>query len=288
VSGHTVYAGTNQGLYERIEKSPWRKLSLPGELPIARPNGIAKVDGTFVVGGLGGLFVGTPGHWQQSATDSIRQVVANGPDVWVVHGNGSVDKIHPQKAELWPDLLFGGSRRPWTACVCPFGNSVLFGGSAGWQERGPRPREHYPDQMKGDVVQCIAGDAKGCWIGTEKSGLFRFDEVKLHCWNPGNGLTDPNVTALLPIENGVIVGTAHAGLFEVTGGQLRTLNSPTQRVTALGRWKNQLVVGGMDGCWVQTSSHWTKLATSDEETTSIAVFNGRLAVTTASGIYFWS
>lgn len=279
------FAGTSDGLY-RNTGGEWRRQFLPTQMPLSRPNGVAEVNGTFVVGGLGGLFVGRPGDWKQAAGDAIRQIYRVGTDVWVVHGNGALDKIDPNGDQLYPDLLSGNSRRPWTSCVAQCGNFLLFGGMGGWSEWKDSISEKFPPEIASDIVTAIAGRDEIRWVGTEKSGIVRFGPTGVHRWNPGNGLTDTWVTSLCRTPSGLVVGTLHAGLFRIFGDKIAPLSSPTQRVTQLGLLKGALVVGGMDGAWIHRGAKWAALGTHREETTSITQAEGRLAITTASGIYF--
>ena len=281
--GPALYAGTAEGLY-RFDGRAWAREALPGDLPLARPNGIAKVGETYVVGGLGGLFVGRPGDWKKAGDDAIRQVAAVGKEVWAVHGNGAADKLEPAADRLYPDVLAGNARRPWTSCVGWEGEAPLFGGLGGWSERAGGGR--FPAELKNDVVTALAGRDGVRWVGAQKSGLFRFRGGQVYRWNPGNGLPDTWVTALLRTPSGLVVGTAHRGLFRVVGDRIAPMASPSPRVTSLGRWRERLVVGGMDGAWIANGSAWAPLVRG-EEATSVAALGDRLAVTTAAGAFFF-
>jgi hypothetical protein len=256
-------------------------------MPASRPNGIAEVGGTYVVGGMNGLFVGVPGRWKEVCSDAIRQVFRAGNVVWVVHGSGALDKIDPKADQLFPDILTGTSKRPWTSCVGSVDGRLLFGGMGGWSERSEPLLERFPPELGKDVVTAVAGRDSVRWIGTEQSGVIRFGPNGIRRWNPGNGLTDTWVTSLCRSPGGLIVGTLHSGLFLIVGDRISKLPSPTQRVTQVAIWNGALAVGGMDGAWLQRGNKWTPLDTHDEETTSITAVDNRLAVTTASGIYFF-
>jgi hypothetical protein len=255
-------------------------------MPTSRPNGIARVGGKYVVGGIDGLFLGTPGHWTQASTDSIRQIRRIGEDVWVVHGDGALDKLDVNADHLYPDILTGASRRPWTACVAHANNRILCGGMGGWSERPDPPVEHFPSELAKDVVTAIAGRDQIRWVGTEQSGVVRFGPEGRHIWNPGNGLMDTWVTSLCRSKAGLLVGTMHAGLFKIVGDAITAMASPSQRVTQVALWKGALVIGGMDGAWIQNGSAW-RLLIAGEEATSIAAVDQKLAISTATGIYLF-
>ncbi|RYG36797.1 hypothetical protein EON81_08680 [bacterium] len=284
--GATVFAGTSDGLY-RGESGRWVRERLPSKLPLSRPNGIAQVGGDYVVGGLGGLFIGRPGAWKKVADDAIRQVRGVGSEVWVLHGNGALDKLQPEADRLFPDVLSGAAKRPWTSSIGRVGNLILLGGHGGWAERSATLKETYPPEIAGDVVTALAGRSQVRWIGTQKSGVLRFGGGQVRRWNPGTGLPDTWVTSLFPTLSGLIVGTANRGVFRIVGDKIAPLACPTRRVTTLGEWKGRLIVGGMDGAWIQSGPAWTLLPTGGEETTAFALLGSRLAITTASGVYFF-
>jgi hypothetical protein len=164
----------------------------------------------------------------------------------------------------------------------------MFGGLGGWVERGNTQAEQYPPELSGDVVTAIACRSGIRWVGTQASGVLKFDEKGVKRFNPGTGLPDPWVTALCHTPQGLVVGTAHHGIFRITGDTILALNGPSQRVSALAMWRGRLVVGGMDGAWIQHGRLWMPLPTQGEETTSIAQVGDRMAITTAAGMYFFA
>lgn len=282
----SLLAGTNDGLY-RFQKGVWRRETLPTALPLSRPNGIAKVGGTYVIGGLGGLYLGRPGAWKKIADDAIRQIATHGREVWVVHGNGAVDKIDPGTGLIYPDVLTGGAKRPWTACVGFDGDRVLLGGHGGWVERSRVPFERYPPELVGDVVTAIDARDNVLWIGTQKNGVLRFGQGEVQRWNPGNELPDTWVKALVRVPKGLMVVTNNNGLFRISGDDISQKSAPGNRLTAFGLWRSHHVVGGMDGAWIWEKDRWNALVGRREETTSINVWGNALAITTASGVYFY-
>jgi len=282
-----TFAGTDEGVF-RLVAGQWVIERSECELPVSRPNGLAYVAGRYVTGGLGGLWIGAPGHWTQAAPDSIRQVVTEGESVWIVHGDGALDKILPGSDRIYPDALSGQVKRPWTSCMRTAGSKVLLGGAGGWIERGDVAAEHYPTELDGQVVTAISSVGASVWVGTQDSGLIRFGGGAPKVWNPGNGLSDTWVTDLCHTPEGMFVATSHAGLFRIRGDSVERRDGPTQRVTKLAMWGNRLVVGGMDGAWVYTDGLWAPLDTNREETTAIEAIHGKLAVCTAAGIFFFS
>ena len=234
--GRQLLAGTSLGIY-RGQDGKWAREPIPSSLPLSRPNGIAEIGGAYVVGGLGGLFIGAPGRWRSVCTDSIRQVVRVGTDVWVVHGNGALDKLEPATGRLFPDVLSGGAKRPWTSCVGEADGRLLFGGLGGWSEKSSQLSERYPHELDGDVTLCLTGVGGTRWIGTQRTGLVRFDSKGIRIWNPGNGLHDTWVTALCIAHSALKVGTAHAGLFRVVGQNMTAVPCPSKRITQLSLWR---------------------------------------------------
>ena len=284
--GGMLIAGTSNGLYSSSDGT-WSRESLPSSLPTSRPNGFVAVDGTNIVGGINGLYIGKPGQWKSVCTDSIKQLQTIGSDVWVVHGNGALDKLDLGSGRLFPDVLTGASKRPWTSIIGISNKALLFGGLGGWTQWGQTLSETYPQELKGDVVTSITGNGDTRWIGTEQYGVFRFRNGKSKAWNPGNGLDDTWVTALCRSTTGLWVATLHAGLFQIAGDKISAVPCPSKRLTQLKVFKNQLVVGAMDGAWIYGRDGWERLATGGEETTSLGEVGGELCVTTAQGIYMF-
>lgn len=282
--GDGILAGTAEGLY-RLKDRLWTRVSLPSELPVARPNGIAYQNGTYVVGGLGGLFVGRPGAWRQSSADAIRQVAILGKEIWALHGNGAVDKLDLTNDRLYPDVLSGNALRPWTSSLGQSSETPLFGGLGGWTERNGTDR--YPKELEGDVATAVLGKGAFRWIGTQKHGLLQFSPKGTRFWNPGNGLSDVWVTCLMETPDGLLVGTARQGLFRLRNGRILPVVAPTLRITALTSWNGRWILGGMEGAWIRSGSNWTLLPTHREETTALSLIDGRLAVVTAAGVYFF-
>jgi ligand-binding sensor domain-containing protein len=207
-----------------------------------------------------------------------------------VYGSGAVDKLVPRLDRLYDDVLYGGAKRPWTGVMALSEGAGLFGGHGGWVEKTPRGVvERYPADLKGDVVTALWSRGDLRWIGTQKGGLFRYSAgTKPLVWNPGNGLSETWVTALAGTSRGIVVGTASNGLFLQKGFGIERMSGPTSLVRSLLQYKNRIVVGGMDGAWIEEGSGWTKLPTNGEETTSLASSNQGLIVTTNRGVFFLS
>jgi len=280
------WAATNHGLFQ-ASGSSWSAAAVPDRSPVARPNGLAEVGSQFVVGGLGGAFLGAPGHWRQVSSSPVRQVLGVDNEAWVVYGNGAVDKVDPAGDRVFPDLLYGAVKRPWCSCEALIGSRLCFGTHEGWIERGATLEEHYLPQLAGDEVMSLAGRDRVRWIGTQKTGLIRWDGSKVKVWNPGNGLDDTWVTSLcLAPPSGLYVGTATRGLYLLSGDTIHPVDCPEARVTKLCLWNGRLVVGGMHGAWVVSHSGWRLLPTEGEETTSLDPTASHLVVTTNAGVFF--
>jgi hypothetical protein len=290
-----LFAGTPDGVFA-FDGQAWRKESLPGELPLVRPHGIAAVGSRWVVGGLQGLWMGAPGRWEEVGRVPVRQILGDGPAVWVLYGNGALDKLEPGLDRRYPDVLHGAAKRPWGSCLGwaagprKGGRTLLIGGDGGWVEKqGATFVERHPKELKGQVVTAIAGKGSFRYVGTQKGGLFRFVGEKVSVFNPGNGLKDPWVTALSLSgtrpwkEPLVTIGTSGAGLFTLGAGRISSLSSPSLRSRHLALWGERLVVGAMDGAWERVNSAWRPLAVQGEEVTAL----GETFVATAAGVYFF-
>ncbi len=276
-----LLAGTPNGLFA-FAGGKWRREALPHGLPLARPHGLARVLSKWVVGGLQGLWIGRPGAWKGVDTTPVRQVLGDGKAVWVLFGNGALDKLEPALDRRHPDVLHGAAKRPWGSCLALGAGGLLIGGDGGWiEKRGDALVERYPKELKGQVVTALAAAGSRRFVGTQKGGLFVFDGPKVWVANPGSGLRDPWVTALLFRGNGVNVATATAGLFRLRNGRVEQMAGPTMRPRHLANQGRSLVVGGMDGAWRQERGGWEALVRA-EEVTALTTD----ATVTASGVYF--
>jgi|GEM_PF-3151131 len=285
--GGRLLAGTPRGVYA-FESGAWKAETVPSELPVLRPMGIAFAGSSTVVGGLTGVYIqGRSEAWSRVSKDAVRQFLASGGDVWVLYGSGGVDKLDVAHNQLVYDAVNQGAKRPWTSCLASFDGTILFGGQGGWIERSKHGvSEHYFPEIDQDVVMAAAGRGAVRWIGTQKTGLLRFGEGPVRQWNPGNGLADTWVTALLHAPEGLYVATSGDGLFLLRGDSIAAVESPTKRPRQLALYKGKVVVGGMDGAWILDTNGWRELATNGEETTAL-VAGTRLIVCTASGVYFF-
>ncbi len=284
-----LLAGTPQGIYEYAD-GEWKSTSLPVGLPVLRPQGIGFGRTSTVVGGLEGVFLKdskskNPG-WIRVSNEPVRQMLQSGPDVWILHGSGAVDKLDLDTGRLYFDALHEGSKRPWTSCIAKFDDSIVFGSQGGWVDRIKQEfSDHFWPDINAEIITAVAGKGETRWIGTQGAGLLRYGQGAPVTWNPGNGLPDTWVTALLHSKEGLYAATSGAGLFLLKGDTIRPVDSPTQRPRQLALYRGALVVGGMDGAWIKDGASWTPLPTNGEETTAI-VAGTRLVICTASGVYF--
>jgi len=280
-----LLAGTPTGIYE-WNGSRWSRDELPAGLPVLRPQGIGFSGGQTIVAGLEGVYVRRRTEWAHPSKEPVRQLLATTSGVFVLYGSGAVDKFDLIHNQIVYDAVNEGAKRPWTSCLAAFEKTVVFGGQGGWIERTPKGiAEHYLKEIDNDVVMAVAGRGTERWIGTQKTGLLRFNGGSIKSWNPGNGLTDTWVTALLHTRDGLYVATSTDGLYLLKGDTIQPIASPTRRPRSLAQYKGKVVVGGMDGAWIHDASGWRTLPTGSEETTSI-VAGSKLVITTAAGVYF--
>ncbi|MFI5385626.1 MAG: hypothetical protein ACHQ50_05835 [Fimbriimonadales bacterium] len=290
-TGDRLIAGTPSGIFE-FAGGKWTQDPLPSNIPTLRPQGIAITGSDIVLGGLSGLYVrrsvsqGSSTRWSQVSKEPVRQVLESGREAWVLYGSGAVDKLDLAQNRLVYDAINEGAKRPWTSCLASAQGMVVFGSQGGWIERVKTDLgEHYFADINKDIVTAAAARGSIRWMGTQKAGLLRYGQGPVKLWNPGNGLTDTWVTALLLTREGLYVATAGEGLFLVKRDTIEPVASPTQRPRQLALYKGAIVVGGMDGAWIQEGSGWRPLATNGEETTAI-VAGTRLVICTAAGVYF--
>jgi len=285
--GTTLMAGTNQGLWAYY-RSRWQRQIMPGELPVARVQGLAQADGKWLVGGLSGLYMGAPGNWESVSADPVRQIVSYGGAVWALYGSGALEKLEPGKDRRFPDLLHGAVKRPWTSVLSVSEEKLLAGGQGGWVEKTAEGwEEHYPWMLKDQVVTAIAADGPNRWVGTQTGGLYRFEKLHVLHWTPAQGLSDPWVTSLAKTPFGMAVGTSGSGVFVVgKNDKVRAVKAPSKRIRHLTVVNGHLAVGTLEGAWVSSGSKWELLPTNGEETTDLLSTGPSLTVLSSAGVYF--
>lgn len=285
--GKNLIAGTIGGLYE-LRGRTWTRIQLPSQLPGDRPQALEFSSGKYIVGGIDGLYTGTPGHWTRVRDVAVKSLINWQGAIWALMSDGSVSKLDLKRNALATDVLYGSFKRPWTASISVQPTVLLFGGHGGWGEKfsSGKIAETYLPQLDGDIVTAVVASGDVRWVATQKSGLLRVRKGKVeHVWNPGTGLSDTWVTALVKTSRGLIVGTASSGLFLVKNDQIASLPSPTKSIRTMAFYGGGLIVGGLEGAWRQTSAGWAPLPTDSEETTFIRGGTS-LAIGTPSRIIF--
>lgn len=257
----------------------------PRELPISRVHGYAELAGHAFVAGLDGLYRRRDGAWEKIDERPVRDMVSQSDKLWVLYGDGSVDKLEPGLDRLYYDVMSGASRRPWVSSLGSFPGGVAFGGSGGWATKSVEVKETYPKQLAGDVVTALWGGTDGLWVGTQKHGLFLFGRQGVERFGFAAGLPDSWVTAIKPFEGKPVVALADGGLVSINSGKVSPIAQPENHVRKLGVYGGRIVVGGMTGCWIGRGSNWQKL--TDEETSGLVTDGPKLGVCTPSGIAWW-
>jgi hypothetical protein len=280
--GDDLLAGTPNGLFKRSDKG-WTQIELPSDLPFARLHGFARASaGRWVAGGIPGLRIGSPGKWETVSQEPVRQIARLGRDVWVLYGSGAIDKLDVANERLFYDVLHESVKRPWASCLAAAGDRLLIGTEGGWIEKGKDLVERYPPRLSRLIVTAISATGEERWIGTQTQGLFHYNKGSLS--HPGSAavLGDPWVTAVLPVgKDKILVGTASEGLFEVSPRSCVRRESPTMKPRFINLWHGRLVIGGLDGCWVQEGNGWKRL--SSDETTGLSIVDEGLWVLTPLG-----
>lgn len=268
--------------------APTIVLDVPTErFPCERVAGLSIMDHKWLVGGIRGLYLGSPdGTWKEVSKQSVRQVVASGKDSWVLYGNGSVDKANAGEDRLYYDVFHGAVKRPWVASISPTGAGLTFGGHGGWFDRiGAKPvKETYPEFLgKREVTsQLIVGGTR--YVGTQ-DGLFVFGAKGGKRLGFGDGLADTWITDIVRHGSQVLVGTYTGGAYEIDRGKAKAIEVPNRNIRHLLNWNGMLVVGALHGTWIQHDGTWTLL--SKMENTFLADINHQLVVGTVGSIRFF-
>jgi hypothetical protein len=257
----------------------------PGDLPFARIHGIAKVGPHLFVGGLAGLARRGDKLWELIDDRPVREVTTSGDSIWVLFGDGSVDKVEPLTNRLTYDVMKSASKRPWVASLAASSTGLLFGGLGGWSSRSGEFKERYPKELEGQVITSVFETSDGLWLGTQRGGLFQVVGTRIKRFGFSAGIPDSWVTALVEHRGRLVVGVADGGIVAISKGKVSPLTTTIDRVRKLAVFNGNLVVGGMDGASVQVGTEWQKL--SGEETTSITVMDGMLGLGSPKGVSWW-
>jgi hypothetical protein len=272
-----------------LASSPLRldsEWTAPTQLPFERVHAITRMYPETYIGGLRGLYQGREGHWTKIDERPVKQMAVLQKSVWVLFGDGSVDKLDPAQNRLLYDILGGSAKRPWTSTIYSDPKGVVLGGLGGWVERGDNMSEIYRKELDGDVVTSVARTEGDLWIGTQKKGLFAYNGGQLRRFGFAAGLPDSWVTAMAYFDKQLYVGMADGGVVRKVGDKFILFDSPCRKVRFLAAFDGSLAVGGMEGCWIHDRSGWQQL--SSEETTCLTVVDGKLVVGSPRGIRWWT
>lgn len=251
------------------------------DLPCKRPHGIAFAGGKTVSGGLRGLWIRSSDQkWTQINSRAVKQIEENSDGVWVLYGDGSVDKIDPATGRLYFDVFQGSALRPWFACMDS--QAKRFGGAGGWLSKTKLSQlETYPKELDSTPVTCLLASGRGTWLGSQ-SGLFLASDDKFQRFGMAAGLIDPWITAVAEHNGGLFVGTASAGVFRFNGKSFSPISTPFKRIRQLLSTPKGLAVGSLDGGILLQAKG--ELALAQEEVTFLKLSRGELFVGTVNGI----
>ncbi len=263
-----TFAATSDGIW-RYSKGAWSREKLPSQSPMPRLQGLASAGRRgWIAGGLGGLFIGRPGGWEKLGDKSVRRVVAGrGDEVWIVYGDGGLDKLETDKDRWAHDVLYGMVKRPWASCISVVGDSILIGGQGGWVEKTDKSqREEHPDWLAGDVVTSMTLWKGQLIIGGQKTGLHIREGKKWRHLNAAHGLEDLWISDLIEWKSRLMIATAGGGLHQWDGKSINKLETPAQNLTALTVWRSDLVIGSMHGAHCFDGKVWRPLGDPAEVT----------------------
>ncbi len=254
------------------------------EFPCARVSGLSIRGSKWLVGGMRGLYLGSPdGKWKEASKNAVRQLASSGAEDWVLYGNGSVDKLDVAKDQLVFDVFQGAVKRPWAASMSSVPGGLSFGGHGGWFDRvsGKPIRELYPSQLGQREVTAQVTLGATRYIGTQ-DGLFVFGPKGFKRLGFGDGFRDTWITSIAVSRGKVLVGTYTGGLVEIDGEKAQQVDAPTSKIRSLLVRKNRLFVGGLDGVWAQRPSGWQKIGNG--EVTCLSEAGGELVVATVENV----
>lgn len=259
--------------------------SAPTQLPFERVHAVAQTPSQMVVGGIKGVGLGGPGKWRIAEDRPVREMVAQGSDVWVLYGDGSVDKLQPKEDRLYYDVLKEASKRPWASTLFADKESIYFGTMGGWIVKSKTFAEFHPKELNGQVITAICRINNDLWLGTQRAGVFRVRENKIDRFGFAAGLPDSWVTAITNLDGTPTVGCADGGVSVFKNEKFTPLPTPATKIRKLHTFRGSLVIGALDGAWIQNPNGWQKL--TDQETTTISQIDKNLALGTPTGLAIW-
>ena len=254
------------------------------ELPIERISGLSVTGSKWIVGGIRGLYSGSPGgKWTKVNDQAVRQVTKVKGMTWVLYGNGAVDKLDVGRDQLYSDTLHGAVKRPWVGSMSVAGDRLLFGGQGGWFEKvGDKSLfETYPQELEKRTVTTMAVVGTEKLVGTQ-DGLFVFGGGKAKRFGFGQGLSDVWITSIASFGESATFGTYTGGLYSYSHGSVKKLEGPSSKIRCLSIWQDRLVVGALDGSWIARPMSWAPL--TQGETTFISPDHGTLRVGTTESV----
>jgi hypothetical protein len=229
---------------------------------------------------LEGLFVQSGGKWTRIDERPVKEMAQSEKEVWVLFGDGSVDKIDPEAGRLYFDVLAGSVKRPWASSMAVYASNAMFGGFEGWCIKSPSSvSERVLPDLEGDVVTALASNGNSLCVGSQKHGLFAVSGSRVTRFGFAKGLLDTWVTALHFRKNDLWIGLAEKGLMRLNDGNLQPISEcPIRRVRKMTEFRGRLLVGGMDGVAVLESGSWKRV--QDAECTALSVVGGEMMIGT--------
>lgn len=292
--------GTQSAGVWRQSHGRWAALAAPFCLPDADIQTLAAFDGALWAGTLDhgllridGDSVRTFSHLDGLRADSPRGMVVFQNRLYVRYATGALDVFDGQR---WrPAFSPSAPPRPQVYALATDGRRLLVGGWAGWAAWDGQTWEmHYKDpELAGQVITAIGADVAGTvWLGTQKQGIFRWNNGTYEHDHEAQGLTDDWATCFNLDEKAPLVGTYAGGLLErKSGGRYAvTLHPEKFAVRSVVHWADGRAVAATPlGIFVQNGKTWTLLAptqTGGQEAQAILPTPTGLWVGTRTGLAF--
>lgn len=248
--GTRVAIGSNRNGVATLEAGKWTLVKDQGP-PSLNVQAIQSVGEEMVVATLEqGLWAVRNGAWRQVPSKMAqvpRQILPGDGGVWIRHGTGAVESLDMLAKSPSSDL----PRKQATSIDRRGGESfVSYWGGFSIQTKGEWAHFATLPELKGFQTTAIAGDANEVLLGTQNSGLYKFDRSSrtLNHVDAGLKIGDDWVTCLVKDGNRTWIGTFVGGLSRLDdNGLTRIAGIEKENVTAICSLGERTFVGTRNG-----------------------------------------
>ncbi len=232
-SGLTV--GTaDRGIWQP-SGADWQAKTIPDSLPSADIQSVVRYQGALWAATLDQGLLRLPLGTEKSVWEIVNGLRSQAPRNLVIFQ----DRIYVREATGDMDVCDAqGCRAAFPHdpqapkqiySVATDGKRLFLGGWEGWgaTDGTTWERHFHRPELAGEPVTAIARSDDGTvWLGTQRQGLFAYQNDTVKHYYESQGLTDDWITSLAVWDNRLLVGTYTGGLLEKQGDRFAVLLQP--------------------------------------------------------------